>query len=1858
MSYFNNCFIFLNPNRWNSFSARDALKTLTIFFSILVSSSTLANVAVWSGFGGAEKNDGVFVFPSSAESWAGYANTNDSIYPLSFPEGGIITFTASANSAVDVRFRLEWQPYPDVDPSYNTSSVTVNGATETTYSILIPSQGSNTFSSFILYLDDRDAPVVINNVQITANSNQVGCDSSSQSNGVIKVEAECFSSQDGIQLETTTDTGGGQNVGYIDAFDSMTYVVDVPSTSNYLLSYRTASQAGSDPGFRVFIDNEYADLFSIPSTGGWQSWQTQQGRVVSLSAGAHVIRLDAASAGMNINWFSLTPTNSAADDAPQNGNNIDVNGQPVDSTKWFHQTLLPNGSSWFNNEVQHYTNRVENSYVSDGTLKIVARKEAFTDQGVTKQYTSARLNSKFAFKYGVVEFRAKMPIGGGTWPAVWMLGKNISESGTYWASQGYGTTSWPAVGEIDILEHWGNNQNYAHSAMHTTSSHGATVNNGGQYISGISSQFHTYSMDWDANRIIFKVNGVEHYRYNPSVKNADTWPYDKEFFFLLNVAIEPSIVSGFTESAMEVDYIRVYQSGDLVWSDEFNSESDVDSDGDGYLDSIDAFPNDPAEWLDSDGDGIGDNADNAFDSPLIGDWKLAPIEAALAVGEQQGNGDWWSSTIADITTRSCFFDDIFRFTADGKFYNLMGDSTWLEDWQANPGHSCGTPVYPHNGSNAATYDFNTDSNTITLNGTGAHLGLPKVANSGELTAPSQAPSSVSYQVTTLTANDLVLDVNMGWGWWRFNLQKVANAVQDQDGDGVDDVNDAFPTDPNETTDTDSDGIGNNTDTDDDGDGVLDAQDAFPLNNSESLDTDNDGIGNNADTDDDGDGVSDSSDAFPLNSSETLDTDSDGIGNNADSDDDGDGIPDTEDSEPLTPNIMTDFQIISVSNNPIAANSQQVTLDIGYDVSTGNNSLTGLGLRIHYDSSVLEFIEVVNLLTTDNIINGSLSEPDSEDYDGNPSTDRFVPVAWASIFGNWPSAALPTNLLSLKFTVSENAATQYTEYSTIGFSKTSNAQGFGFTGENYQLQIVPASWDFDKNGEADALTDGLLMLRHTFGLTGEALLNGAVATDSSIPHSDVEQSLINSMVIADIDNNGQVDALTDGLLLLRYLFGLVGDTLIDGAVALDANRSTHSEIEQYILNHMPGESVVAPDNNPPQITLNGDSTVGLAVGDNYIESGASAVDAEDGDVVVTITGSIGAEQGTYTLTYSAVDAAGNSSSVTRTIVVDQAPNITSFSFLAANNSALSNDVILDVGANTITGRIPENISVKELVASFQHEGATITVSSGDQSNNLTANDFTQPVQYRVSTSSGVSKTYSVDVTKYTGLPIVNIITDNFVPIDSKDDYVTGTVSVDGGRHISDMDATSIEIRGRGNSTWFTHPKKPYQMKFESKEEFLDMPEDKKWIFLAEYSDKSFLRNATAFELGYISDLDWTPQGEFAEVFVNNEYVGTYNITQKVEESGRRVDISNDGFLLEVDQDWRLKPDDVYFSTDQFPVIVVKEPGIDRIDQNDTAFLQDDRYIYIKDYINQFEDVLFGNNFASTTAGYAAYIDVDSFVDWFLINEIIKNQDARWFSSIYFHLSPGGKLKKGPLWDHDLGFGNVDYSDARYPQGWWIQTNPWINRLLDDPAFVAKVKTKFEFYQNNEQYILDKIDAYAEKLQWAQQENYSRWPTLGQYVWPNPVIFDTYQEEVDHLKQWYQDRMDWLDNAIDSLDGESQAPITTPDNIYVTFQVDMNAVETNAEGVYLAGGDLGQAGYLMTDNGNDIWSVTLELTPNTRYLYKFRNQPSYGTWNGFESGEGLAAGGCNTGNWDDRFIDVGDSDMVLNVVAYGSCTSQPY
>lgn len=231
----------------------------------------------------------------------------------------------------------------------------------------------------------------------------------------------------------------------------------------------------------------------------------------------------------------------------------------IDTSKWFHQTKLPLSGSWYNGEIQHYTNRAENSARINGVLNITARKENFNDQGFTKNYTSARLNSKFAFKYGKVECRARLPIGVGTWPAIWMLGKNIDEDGAYWDNLNFGNTPWPACGEIDILEHWGSNQNFIQSAIHTPSSFGNTVNKGGRILNTASSEFHIYTMEWDADKIRFSVDSQEYYTYQPNIKNASTWPFDAEQYLILNLAIQGNISANFTQDALEIDYIKVYQ---------------------------------------------------------------------------------------------------------------------------------------------------------------------------------------------------------------------------------------------------------------------------------------------------------------------------------------------------------------------------------------------------------------------------------------------------------------------------------------------------------------------------------------------------------------------------------------------------------------------------------------------------------------------------------------------------------------------------------------------------------------------------------------------------------------------------------------------------------------------------------------------------------------------------------------------------------------------------------------------------------------------------------------------------------------------------------------------------------------------------------------------------------------------------------------------------------------------------------------------------------------------------------------------------------------------------------------------------
>lgn len=252
--------------------------------------------------------------------------------------------------------------------------------------------------------------------------------------------------------------------------------------------------------------------------------------------------------------------------------------EAIDSSKWYQQTMGPNGGQWYNNEIQHYTDRIDNSYVENGFLNIVAKREMFSQDGVTLDFTSARLNYKFAFTYGRVDVRAKLPEGAGTWPAIWTLGKNINEPGAYWQTQGFGTTNWPACGEIDIMEHGLGDVNHTSSAIHTPSSSGNTVNTDSQVISDVANNFHVYSVNWSPDQITFLVDDVGFYTYNPAVKDASTWPFDLDQYLILNIAMGGYANGGnvdpnFTESAMVVDYVRVYQN--ILSTENFSSNDFV-----------------------------------------------------------------------------------------------------------------------------------------------------------------------------------------------------------------------------------------------------------------------------------------------------------------------------------------------------------------------------------------------------------------------------------------------------------------------------------------------------------------------------------------------------------------------------------------------------------------------------------------------------------------------------------------------------------------------------------------------------------------------------------------------------------------------------------------------------------------------------------------------------------------------------------------------------------------------------------------------------------------------------------------------------------------------------------------------------------------------------------------------------------------------------------------------------------------------------------------------------------------------------------------------------------------------------------
>ncbi len=359
------------------------------------------------------------------------------------------------------------------------------------------------------------------------------------------------------------------------------------------------------------------------------------------------------------------------------------------------------------------------------------------------------------------------------------------------------------------------------------------------------------------------------------------------------------------------------------------------------------------------------------------------------------------------------------------------------------------------------------------------------------------------------------------------------------------------------------------------------------------------------------------------------------------------------------------------------------------------------------------------------------------------------------------------------------------------------------------------------------------------------------------------------------------------------------------------------------------------------------------------------------------------------------------------------------------------------------------------------------------------------------------------------------------------------------HVNDQGSNvfsnnTVEIRGRGNSTW-SMPKKPYRLRFADDVSILGMPEARNYVLLAEYADKSLLRNTAAYTFSsMLRYIEHAPATRFIELYVNGEYQGVYTLTEHIEIHENKLWIDPDpeeldtGFFFELDR--RFYEHGHIEGVHGFNVAGVpyeiKEPS----PGDDLTSAQIN---YLRQYIIDMENALIAQD------GYENYLDIDNFIDYFIVHELFKNVDVGW-GSVFAYKRPGEVLRLGPIWDFDLAIGNANYIDYG-PYNWYGMAhnkNRWFHLMMDIPAVRARFRTRYvELYHTKIFDFIDFVETMGEAAQDAAERNFERWDILGHYVWPNPqgmVDATTYEGQLTYLLHHIETRAQWMYHAVLSQD----------------------------------------------------------------------------------------------------------------------------
>ena len=363
--------------------------------------------------------------------------------------------------------------------------------------------------------------------------------------------------------------------------------------------------------------------------------------------------------------------------------------------------------------------------------------------------------------------------------------------------------------------------------------------------------------------------------------------------------------------------------------------------------------------------------------------------------------------------------------------------------------------------------------------------------------------------------------------------------------------------------------------------------------------------------------------------------------------------------------------------------------------------------------------------------------------------------------------------------------------------------------------------------------------------------------------------------------------------------------------------------------------------------------------------------------------------------------------------------------------------------------------------------------------------------------------------------------------------------------------NITIERRGNSSQW-NDKTPYRFETVDAQgennnvELLGMPEENDWVLYAPWQDKTMIRNVLIYKLS--NQLGrYASKTRFVELYLNNEYQGVYVLMEKIKRDSERVSISKlnpdeidgddvtGGYILKFD--WYYTGDNIGgFESDYDGMIYnYHYPKPSDIVQEQEA--------YIQEFIHNFENIMLSNDYADESNGYPSIMNVESFVDFILLQELAKNVDAYRLSTYIFKdkESVDNRLTAGPIWDFNHGFGNCDYGETWETDNWLLEYNPeggdqmafWWELLWQDENFQSKVAQRYTELRStvfSEENINSVIDSSVLYLGDAIERNFLKWPILGDYIWPNYYVFDTYEEEIEYLKSWTQERLNWMDNEI--------------------------------------------------------------------------------------------------------------------------------